>query len=380
MAWRPYASCCHREALSTDSAFCPECGRTLIRCMAFSECFSLVAPMQHCPVCIAPELAIEKGAMLQSRVGERLSIPLVLRNVSTVERPIWVTGIVKAESGAHEPIELTWERLDAKGERGFTLTTAPFAQAGAQSIGVIATIASRHKGREERYAFAGVVPVVVEAPEQQVVQNINLSGAQFATGGMVHAPVSGRAASTAPIATRDRQAIHFERAERYELERGVRGYADMNARAPRDVSFSFTGFAEGEAPPDGRQVGVSGALSCGRNGRMFDAEKNPFPNDLCLRARDPRTGAVDEDATRALSRHHFDFLVLNDRLHVQTRSNGGLELNGRRLASGDVEVVRNGDRIAPLPGHGDKLTLTVSLRSSVGVIEAVQIAREPRAR
>ena len=196
MAWRPYASCCHREALSTDTAFCPECGRTLLRCMSFSECFSLVTPMGHCPVCIAPELAIEKGAVLQARVGERLSIPLVLRNASSVERPIWVTSAVKSEGESREPIALTWEQIDANSERSFTLATSPFAQAGVQQIGVIVTIASRHKGREERYAFAGSVNVAVEGQEQQIVQNINLSGAQFATGGMVHAPVASRAMSS----------------------------------------------------------------------------------------------------------------------------------------------------------------------------------------
>lgn len=380
MAWRPYAPCCHREALSTDSAFCPECGRTLIRCAAFSECYSLVAPLEPCPICIAPELAIEKGATLNARVGERLSIPLVLRNASPVERPIWVTGVVKIESGVHEPVALTWENLDASTERGLTLTTAPFAEAGAQTIGVIVVFASRYKGREERYAFASAIKIGVEGQEQQIVQNINLSGAQFATGGMVHAPVSARAAAGgAPAPLFAREPIQLQRAERYELDQGVRGYAELSARAPRDVAFSFLGFAAGEHPSDGASVGMNGALSCGRNSRTFDAQANPFPNDLCLRARNPRTGAIDEDATRALSRHHFDFIVLNDRLCVQARSSNGLDLNGKRLAAGDVAVVRHGDRIAPLVGSADKLALTVSLRGSLGVIETVGIAREPRA-
>jgi hypothetical protein len=382
MEWRPYGACCYRGALQTDSAFCPECGRTLLRCMAFSECFSLIAPTQPCPVCIAPELAIDKGAITQSKIGERLSIPLVLRNASKVERAIFVTAIVKAEGKAYEPLALPWEHVEPQSERRFTVETAPLAQGGTHAVGIIATLASRYKGREERYAYAGRVSIVVESPDQQqIVQNINLAGAQFETGGLVHAPVSSRpVGGTSPSVLRVREAIPFERAERYEIEQGIRGYGETGVRVPRDVSFTFSGFLPADHPGDGVAVGMGGALSCGRNSRRFDAQTNPFPNDLCLRIHDQRTGAIDEDATRSLSRHQFDFLVLNDRLCVQVRSSGGLEHNGRKLATGEVRVLRDGDRLAPLPGRAEKLELVVRFRSSVGSAEAIEIAREPRMR
>lgn len=381
MEWRPYAACCHRHALDADSAFCGECGRLLLRCMAFQECMSLVTPTDPCPVCIAPRLFLDRGAVTRSNVGERLSIPLVFCNTSKVHRPIRVEAMTAQNDGRDTPIALDWEQVDAEAERGLTVETPSLDHAGIHTVRVVATLASRYKGREERYAFASNVKLSVEAPEQlQLVQNINLSGAQFETGGMVHAPVSLRPqGQRAAAQLREREALPLERAERYEIEHGIRGYVEGALRVPRTAAFVFTGFPASDRPADGATIGQRGALACGRASLRYDAEVNPLPSDLSLRIY-KRAGELDEQATVFISRHHFDLLVMNDRLCVQLRGANGLQVNDRKLAAGAVETLRDGDRIVPLPGHPDKLALRVRFRTSFGNVERIEIAREPALR
>lgn len=379
MEWRPYAGCCHRQALAVDSAFCAECGRLLLRCMAFQECLSLVTPGGACPICVAPALWLDKGAVTQSQLGRRLAIPFVLRNASGAGRPLRVESIVAREAAGEVPVPLPWEEIDAQSERGFTVETPPLDQAGMRSLDLLATLASRYKGREERYAFGASVKLEIDTAEPtQIVQNINLSGAQFATGGMIHAPVAGRtAAGRAPAALSERLPVAFERAERFEITHGIRGYRSGALRVPRSVEFAFPGFRESECPPKGATIGQRGALACGRAGRQFDAARNPLPSDLSLRVHDPRTGALDERAVAFISRHHFDLLVMNDRLHVVPRGGNGLEVNGKRLAIGGVHELADGDELVPIPGHRELLALKIRFRAALGIVETIEIAREP---
>lgn len=101
-----------------------------------------------------------------------------------------------------------------------------------------------------------------------------------------------------------------------------------------------------------------------------------MPNDVCLRVYDAQ-GGVDEPGTMAISRHHFDLLVLNDRLCVHTRSTRGLELNGKTLESGEVAVLAPGDRLVPIPGRPDKLVLEFDFSSSFGWVDRVDVSRTP---
>jgi hypothetical protein len=368
--------------MDIESAFCAECGNPLLRCIGFAECSSLVTPTQPCPVCIQPELFINKGAITQARVGERLSIPMILRNASKVKHAIVVESIVKTEGSSCEPVALPWESVNSECERSFTVETTPLPQGGTYTFGVIATLSSRHKGRVERYAYAGSVRVTVDGQDRQnIINNINLEGATFGTGGMVHAPVSTLAAPTAAAQSLSApEGIPFDRAERFELLQNLRGYSDSGLRMPRDVAFSFAGFPSHDCPRNGATFGAGGVLTCGRNGRRFDAQKNPTPSDLSLRVYDPRTGQIEEEPTFAISRHLFDLLVLNDRLCIQARGGSGLEHNGRLLAPGEMTVVRSGDRLVPLPGQSEKLALGIRFRPVTGIAEQVEIVREPMIR
>jgi hypothetical protein len=333
--WQPYGACCHRLATDEEAGFCPDCGHPFLRCMAFAECRSLVTPTQACPVCVAPALMIDAGAVVQSKTGERVSVPLILRNGSPAARPIWVKRIVKWGGRVDEPVALTWEQIEPGAERHFALDTPPLAEGGTHTVRVILVIGSRHKGLEEEYAFAAGMSITVSGQDtQQIVQNINLSGAQFQTGGMVHTQLNTRAEQgKTPAALHDRTLLSLERAEKYEIENGIRGYRKEGLRVPRHVEFSFSGFRSTDSPPNGATLIAGGRLACGRNSRTPDPSANAMPSDLCLRAYDARGGAVDQPATLAISRHHFDLVVVNDRLCVHARSTRGMELNGEALAS-----------------------------------------------
>jgi hypothetical protein len=375
MEWQPYRACCHRHAKEADIAFCPECGHPFIRCMAFAECGSLVTPLQECPICVAPSLAIDAGALLQLRTGERVSVPLILRNETTGNRPLFVKQIVKMDGRADEPLALMWERIDPQTERHFTVDLPPLAEGGSHALRMLFVVATRFRGIEEVYAFTGRTTITVSAPDtQQIIQNIDLSGAQFQTGGMVHTALNtqGRAAQSSVLGVRS--PLPLERAEKYELEHGLRGYSDDGLRLPRNVQVAFKSFRASDVPPDGWAM-ANGRLSCGRNARS--AGPDAAPNDVCLRAYDPRTGAVDEPATRAISRNHFDFLVVNDRLLVHARSAHGMEVGGTALNSGNMVPVKPGQQIVPIPGRPDKLMLQVAFTSTIGSVDRITISRTP---
>lgn len=379
MDWKPYGPCCHRCSADAEAGFCPECGHALLRCMAFSECRGLVQPTGACSVCVAPRLMIDAGAVVQSKAGERVSVPLILGNTSPTSRPIWVKRIVKWDGHVEEPLALTWEQIESGAERHFTLDTPPLAEGGTYTLRLIIVVASRYKGLEEEYAFSARTTLTVSSHDaQHVVQNINFAGAQFQTGGLVNTQLNTRpSGGPAVVASTDRTLLVLERAEKYELDQGIRGYRKENLRVPRHVQFAFRGFRASDAPPSGATLLAGGRLVCGRNSRNPNPAANAMPSDLCLRAYDARGTAVDEPATLAISRHHFDFVVLNDRLCVQARTTRGMDLNGAPMSPGAVAVLVPGDRLVPIPGRPDKLTLQVGFASSIGTVDRIDITRTP---
>lgn len=383
MDWRPYLACCHRYAADAAIAFCPECRHALVRCLAFAECRSLAPATGPCPVCVAPTLAIDSGAAVQSKAGERVALPLVLSNVSPAARPFRVTSVARLDGPTAEPVHLTWEQVDAGTERRLAVTTPPLAAGGTYDLRVVLVIATRYGGVEESYAYSTGVTLTVagaDAP-QTIQQTINVGGVDAAAGGVgtgaaVSAPLNVQLGASREVTTLTaRRPLPLERAERYEITHGVRGYREGDTRVPRHVSFAFSGFRATERPADGATLMLSGRLACGRNSRESRAT-GTAPNDLCLRAYDS-SGRLDEPATMAISRHHFDLVVVNDRLCVHARTSRGLQVNGHDVASGAVVPLAPGDRIVPIPGRPDKLSVRVAFKSTTGVVERVEISRSP---
>jgi hypothetical protein len=383
MDWQPYKNCCIRAAGSVDNdvRFCPDCGHVLMRCVAFADCGGLVTPMQPCPSCVAPVLMIDSGAVTTAKAGERMSVPLIMLNSSAAGRTLWLKRVAKRDGKTEEQITLPWEQLDARTERRISLDTPPMVEGGTYTLNVILVLATRYKGLEEEYAFAAAVSVKVatsDAGPQSV--SVTVSGASEGTGAghnVIANIKADRAAEMAAAALDQRKIVPLERAERYELEQGIRGYRREALRVPRHVDFAFSGFGTTDIPPSGAALVWRGRLLFGRNSRAPDPSVNAAPNDVCLRAYDTKTKLVDEPATMAISRHHFELVVVNDRLCVHARATAGMQVNTQDLAAGQVLPIVPGDRIVPIPGRGDKLLLRVTFTNAIGVVERIDVSRSP---
>jgi hypothetical protein len=352
-----------------------------MRCVAFADCGGLVAPMQPCPSCVAPVLMIDSGAVTTAKAGERMSVPLIVLNSSVSGRTLWLKRVAKRDGKTEEQITLPWEQLDARTQRRISLDTPPMVEGGTYTLNVILVLATRYKGLEEEYAFAAAVSVKVatsDAGPKKVSVTVRGTSEGTGAGHNVIANIKAdRAAEMAAAALDQRKIVPLERAERYELEQGIRGYRREALRVPRNVDFGFSGFAPTDTPPPGSALVWRGRLLFGRNSRAPDPSANAAPNDVCLRAFDMRTKTIDEPATMAISRHHFELVVVNDRLCVHARATAGMQVNAQDLTAGQVVPIVPGDRIVPIPGRGDKLLLRVTFTNAIGVVERIDVSRSP---
>ncbi|MGD1870346.1 MAG: FHA domain-containing protein [Neomegalonema sp.] len=381
MEWTGYKTCCHRAALDPAAAFCGDCATPLIRCMNFNECLQLVEPMKPCPVCLNPELIVEEGAVSSGGVGTRLAIPLKLRNHNAeLPRPIFLKRLLKRESGQDETeVPLDWQVVEAGAERSFLVEAGPFDTDGVARVELLLTMAMRSKeGFEEAYVFGGsLLLTVARDSAQQVVQNIDFSGAHFETGGLVKTDLRVDDASPQQAQPAGRRVLPLERLEVSEVKEGIRGYGQTGVRVPRTVQFAFHGFPEKDAPNFEVRLGARGALAMGRSGRERDPERTPSPMDVSLRAYGA-SGALDLETSNRVSRHHFDLVVLNDRLCVHVRSAKGAIINDRQLAAGSVEPINDGDLITPSGDVAGRIGLRAHFRSNPhGVVERIDLRRDP---
>jgi len=374
-----FQQCCYKEAINPAAGFCGSCRTPLLRCQSFQDCGQLLEPFQPCPVCLAPELMIEPGAVVSAHVGDRLAIPLLVRNHSgPVSRAIRVLRVLKRERD-QELIEvpLDWEMIDAGAEREFYLEAGPFNAGGTGKVDVLLEVATRSKeGFQEAFVFGGTLLFNVAHDRlQQVVQNINLSGAHFETGGLVKTDLSTAMPAANTVKTEQRQVVTLQRLEHPEQELGTRGYPGCKIRISRAVSFHFSAFPSEDAPGYEVGLGARGYLAFGRAERIPDAQLNPFPMDVTLRCY-TQSGELDNDASMRMSRHHFDLLVLNDRLTVFVRSGKGILLNETRQQSNSLIPISDGDLVMPLDDRPEALQLCFQFANSLhGVVESVQISR-----
>ncbi len=378
MEWRKYSECCHKNALDLSATFCADCGASFLRCLAYAECFSLVEPLTPCRVCVAPELYIDKNAVTNTSVGHQLTIPLVLRNTSSIERPIWATrAMMRRGSDDFRPLDLPWERVGAGDERAFFVETGALEAGGTGVIEIEMAFGTRYKGYEEQYLYGGAIRFSSDTPsDSQIVQNIDLSGAQFGTGGMVHVPTRmDSPASAGSAASTDRVRVPFDRYERREVEWGLRGYSATGRLVPRTADFRLIGFPARHAPSTA-SIGSRGVLVFGRNSRDYDDEQNPDPSDVVLRVTDPRTGKTDREASFAVSRRHFDLMNLNNRLCLFVRSSYGVLVNGKQVTTSTLHDLNDGDIIQPLIGNPEALAIRLAFEARPdGIVETVRIER-----
>jgi hypothetical protein len=370
MDWKPYGACCLTAAADRDAVFCSDCRHPLLRCGAFTECGGLVEPTGHCGRCVAPALLISNDTPLKSKRGDRLSIPFVFRNASMAGRSLWVKRVLQWDGDATEPVALAFDKVGAGEERSFHVETEPLDASGQRTIRLMLVLATRVRGVEEAYAFKADVHIAVANQDTQQGNTY----VQIGTGAMMHRVGEQAAAAAAPAG--GPVSVTLERAERYELESGIRGDRAAGLRVPRDVPFTFEGFREGDRPAPQSTLVAEGRFSCGRSRRGPAAEPGGIVNDVCLRAF-TRSGEIDEPATMAISRHHFDLVVVNDRLCVQAATTKGLQVAGQLVGAGEIVPLATGDQIVPIPDHPEKLTLRVLFTNVLDTVAKVTVVRTP---
>jgi hypothetical protein len=278
-----------------------------------------------------------------------------------------------ATSAPQEPVPVNWEALNPGQTRAFKVDAGPFEHAGLNNLRVT-IVAAAFGDVGEVYAFSGDVAIDVEGRDPDRDVTINLGGASLGTGAMVVAnsrPDGGRRRA-APLEVRTE--VPLERAERYEIERGHRGYEGSGVRVPRTVEFRYIGFPAADAPRDGPLL-QKASIRCGRNGRARDDRQDEQPNDLCLRVYDAASRALDRDASAAISRRACDFLLANDRLYLRSLTETGVAVNGGRLAGGMARVVMDGDCFAVPAGPGRRVAFGATFNVSGGLVTQIRFEK-----
>ena len=352
---RPKA-CCFRAALDRSATFCDECGQPILRCMASEECGGLLDEDGRCPVCVAPELSIDAGAVSSVKVGGALSIPLLITNTSAVGRPLFIKEMwVKAPDKALTPVDLAFQRLASGAVPEVSVSTGALPTAGVHRIEVIFIAATRYLWREECYAFSASFAVDVEAESAgSIVQNINVSADQIGAGMTIYNPTRmQREKADAPARRAEPIVLTLQRADSFERQEGYRGY-ESGIAVPRSVALAWAGFDHGQVPPDGPIRTQTGVLSFGRASNAAHSGMN----DVRLVISGP--DGTDEDASVHISRRHFLLYVENDRLMLRVESQNGLSVNGDPLRRGETAILKDGDVIAPLVRRPDAISLQVS--------------------
>lgn len=366
-------ACCHRTTLTHEAAYCGECGKPAVRCMAHSECGGLLDAGDLCQVCVWPEVVLDASAMREAQRGGVMTLPLKLKNASTVGLPLFVTGVFSREKrGDWQAEPQSWERLDSGREATVIVRAEDLERVGPHRVEVLFTVATRWRWREERYAFVTSVDFTVGEPDKDNGHNINVSGDNV---GPTTVYISQSSGGGGPLlrGLDDHQDVELElvRADIVEREMGLRGDSE-GVYTPKAVRLIFKGFAEGEAPKMSLLDGDSGLLSFGR----LRARPAGGTGDIRLLVHD-RNGAVDEDRSLQISRQHFHLYIESGRLMLRVRSEAGLTLNGTRQARGAVCEVTDGAVIQPLSKDPGAMALSFSFDVHNGVTDEITISARP---
>lgn len=366
---RTQAECCYKSALDNEATFCGDCGKPILRCMACEECAGLLDDRGLCTVCVAPFLQVDAGALTAARVGSAVALPMSIGNRSGVERPLFVTGLWSREGGGEWRAEnLGWERLDAGETRPFSVVANQIDRTGAHGLQLLVALASRWRWRQENFVFTANLTLLVEDASAEKGPVVNIGGESAGHGNLVY--ISGSNERKSDIQRSDEAIpLPLVRAEREERRLGLRGL-DADTWVPRNAEFNWKEFAEGDAPFDGPIMTHDGMLAVGRS----RTRRQGGEGDVRLLVFD-NAGALDEAASRLISRRHFELYIESDRLILRVTAGSGLRVNGKAFGEGKTVCLANGDVIAPIVSSPDALGLRVSFRTEHGSARQISFQR-----
>lgn len=373
------SKCCYGTALTEGAVFCAECGKPLMRCMAYSECGGLVGDDGCCSVCVKPQLFLDKDAVTDVKAGGVLVLPLVFYNASGVARPLFVTDLwVREGDGPRRRIELPWKRLDAGGSNRVNIQTGAMERQGRHGVEITFAVATNYFMREERFAFTSSLGLEVEQGGSLVInQTINASGVG-AGSDTVYAPIrleqtgdQARKAATGGKAAE----LALQRADNFESSNGVRGYADGALKGVvvgRAARFVWKGFG-GDGPAAGSITTQDSLLAMGRGKTGFADGENQV--QLLVTEAD---GKLDEQLSQAISRRHIELFLQSGRLCARVTGSAGIQIGDHRYGADDaLAVIDTGAVIKVLPKFPDALSLQVRMRAMHGQVDEITITRVP---
>lgn len=370
--------CCYQHAVTADAVFCGECGKPLLRCMAYEECGGLVGDDGCCNVCVRPQLFLDKDAVTEVKTGGVLVLPLVFYNASGVGRPLFITDVwVREGQSERRRVELPWKRLDAGGSNRLNIQTGALEQQGRHGIEITFAAATNYFMREERFCFTSLLNLEVEQGGSLVInQTINASGVG-AGSDTVYAPIRLETQGETRKATAGGQAaeLGLQRADNFEAAQGVRGYTDGPLKGSvvnRGARIVWKGFGADE-PPTSAITTRDGILAIGRAKSI----RQGGDNYLQLLVTDA-TGAVDEALSQAISRRHLELFIQGGRLCARVTGQAGVMIGDKKHGADDaLAVIGNGDVIHILPKFPDAMAMQVRMRATYGHIEEIVITRLP---
>lgn len=373
------SKCCYQHALTEGAVFCGDCGKPLLRCMAYSECGGLVGDDGRCAVCVRPQLFLDKDAVTDVKAGGVLVLPLVFYNASGIARPLFITDVwVREGESPRRRIELPWKRLDAGGSNRLNIQTGALERQGRHGIEVTFAAATNYFMREERFAFTSSLGLEVEQGGSLVInQTINTAG--VGTGAdTIYAPIRletvGDQVRKAQVGGKAAE-LALQRADNFEAANGVRGYVDGPLKGvvvDRSARIVWKGFGS-DAPNAGAITTQDGMLALGR-GKSF---REGGDNHIQLLVMDAK-GAVDDQLSQAISRRHLELFIQSGRLCARVTGSAGVLVGEARHGADDaLAVINSGDVIRVLPKFPEALGLQVRMRAAHGHVDEITITRVP---
>ncbi len=364
--------CCTRSSLIAEAAFCNDCGRPLFRCMAHADCGSLLDDTGLCGVCVDFELSLDTGAASAVREGGKLALPLLIKNTSTVSRPIFITGLwIKEDDGQLREVPLPFERLDPQSAARAALRTGRLDVAGIHQVDLLVAVSTRYQWREERFVFASYVVFPVEPKDPGGPSTtINVTANEVGAGFTVYNPTRIEADRAAGVSTHSAPMIlSVVRADVAERERNLRGY-ESGLIVPRDVRIAWEGFGEDEVPFEGPIVKPSGLLLAGRKSRDQG-------NDVCLRVKE---SLENDQGSLAISRLLFSLYTESGCLMIRVEGQYGLRLNGHSLERTQTASLKDGDLIQVLRKNPDLFGVRVNFEVEHHRVSRIVMTRESKSK
>jgi len=304
----------------------------------------------HCEHHVNPVLELDPG-FSPARLGEdeHLSIDLKLTNLSPAARLTELRAHVRyGDSDDWTRKSIPARTLNPLKAHEFSLDIGRLA-AGTQKAEVALDFHAEIGTCTERYAFSSTILLRVDQKDTRTIKKtINIKNSKLAAGaaGVV---TTGDTIMDGSRPSMDRPANPpivlklLQRNATFELDQEVRGYPEGSIE--RDVELIFRNFVKEHHTPIPRPFLHKRKLRCGRDGVQIKKD----PNDLCLRAMNSASGQWDQKASMQISRHHFDLLLQDGRLHLMDRpKSAGVWIDNERVAPLKPQVLKNGSCVSLL--------------------------------